>query len=147
MENSQFEKTLEKFENRLDQRISERLSHHDQIFSQKISNVELRIESQNLALVKIGEIIQRSGQSNSEAISKSQQAMVEQTKILMDGNKESLTRVHLRLDEIKTELSNGSERFGKLETRIAHLERIVFTGFSIVGASAVGAIFKFFGGN
>lgn len=147
METSQIEKALEKFEDRLDRRFSDSLKHHDDIFTQKLSHMETRIDAQNSALIRIGEIVQRAGEANVNSISKSQEAMVEQTKILMDGNKESLTRVHTRLDEIKTELSKGSERFGKLETRINHLERIVFGGFGLVGAGCVGLFFKLFGGS
>ncbi|HAC90117.1 MAG TPA: hypothetical protein DCF63_05710, partial [Planctomycetaceae bacterium] len=68
-----------------------------------------------------------------------------QTKTILDANKDSLTRVHARLDDIKAELGDGSKKFVELHQRISNIERLVYGGGSMLAAGVVGLAFKVLG--
>jgi chromosome segregation ATPase len=127
-------------------RVEEKLDHQDELLEQKFSTINTRFDSQNMALVRVGEIVQKAGEASQDAISRSQEAMSQNTRTLMEANKDSLTRVHQRLDEIKSELADGSKKFVELSGRISNLERLVYGGGSLLAAGLASLFFKSFGG-
>lgn len=142
MEKDELKEILDNFKSQ----VMTELRHSEAMNSSKFTHIDTRFDSQNMVMAKLGDTLSSASQKNLEALVSSQKLMSEATATMLGKNEQSLQRLHNRIDSIDTKLVEGSRLFAEFGQRIAHLERIVYSGGGLLGAGIAGLAFKVLGG-
>lgn len=148
--NAQLPELLRQLELRLENKIDRR----DESMSERLKGHCDRIDSIGRILESLSDDIHKTSSQYLTSICKSQEVMVSQTQQMQqtmqertEESRSALVRVHERLDAIKSQIGESSDKQGRIETRLHHLERLVFGGGALLAASIAGLAVKALGGH
>lgn len=141
MEKDELKEILDAFK----REVTTELRHAEAMTASKFTHIDTRFDSHNMVMSKLGDTLTVASQRNLDALVTSQKLMSDATATMLGKNEQSLQRLHNRIDAIDNKLVEGGRLFAEFGQRIAHLERIVYSGGGILAAGVAGLAFKILG--
>lgn len=140
MEKTELKEILDGFKEQLRLEIR----HQEALNAGTFQQINTRFDSQNLVIAKLGDTLTDASSKNLDAMVTSQKMMAEATSQMLGKNEQSLQRLHNRIDNIDKQLGEGSKIFAEFGQRITQLERIVYSGGSLLAAGLATLFFQTF---